>query len=67
MFRVTHEIRKMFHAVKTTSVLVKKREKGSEVVARVFTMLKIHEINGESELKIKTNTFIIRRRLNVLG
>ncbi len=57
----------MFHAVKTTSVLVKKREKGSEVVARVFTMLKIHEINGESELKIKTNTFIIRRRLNVLG
>lgn len=39
----------MFHATKRTCVLVKKREKGSEVIARVFTMLKIPEINGESE------------------
>jgi len=40
VFRVTHEIRKMFHATKRTCVLVKKREKGSEVIA---------EINGESD------------------
>lgn len=47
----------MFHALKTTSVLVKKREKGSEVIA---------EKKGASD-EDKDYTFIIRRRLNVLG
>lgn len=47
----------MFHALKRTCVLEKKREKGSEVIA---------EKNGESD-EGKDYTFIIRCRLNVLG